>query len=312
VPDAGKVAVFGPNPLLTVTIESRPGAEADDDVHLHGGGQGVWVSRAAGELGAVPILCGFVGGESGRVLEALLQDLPGERRLVHTAAPSGCYVVDRRDGTRRLISRAWTGPPSRHEIDDLFSLTCAAALDSDVLVVCNPLPVDALPLEIYTDLVADVRAAGTRVMVDLSPPRLNHALDAGPDLVKLNDWELAELVVGPVDTPERLRAAAERVRERGAGTVVVTRGGEPGLVLHGDDAWELVPPRLDRGSREGCGDTMMGALAAAMSSGVGMERGLALGAGAGAANFLRHGLGTGSRAVIEELADRVELRPPAT
>lgn len=34
-----------------------------------------------------------------------------------------------------------------------------------------------------------------------------------------------------------------------------------------------------------------------------------LGAAAGAANFLRHGLGTGSRAVVEDLARQVRLTP---
>jgi 1-phosphofructokinase len=307
VRDGGKIAVFGPSLLLTVTIEARP-QDDRDDVHLEAGGQGVWVSRAAGELGAYPLLCGFAGGEPGRVVEALLEEMPGERRLVPCAAPSECYVVDRRDGSRRLLSRSWTGPPSRHEQDDLFSLTCSTAIDSDVLVVCNPLPPEALPLELYAALVTDVRANGVPVLVDLSSPRLDRALEGAPDLVKLNDWELGEYVRGPVDGP-RLLAGAERLREAGAGTVVVTRGGEPGLVLHDDRTWELVPPRLERGFREGCGDTMMGGLAAGWAGGLGLERALVLGAAAGAANFLRRGLGSGSREVIEELTEKVELRP---
>src|SRR5512134_3918186 len=90
-----RVTVFGPHPLLSITIEARGGA---DDVHLHAGGQGVWVSRAAAELGGWPVLCGFDGGETGQVLEGLLERLPGERRLVRTEAHSGCYVTDRRDG----------------------------------------------------------------------------------------------------------------------------------------------------------------------------------------------------------------------
>ena len=53
-----RVAVFGPNPLLTVSIETRGG---HDDVHLHPGGQGVWLSRMAGEMGAEPVLCGLLG-----------------------------------------------------------------------------------------------------------------------------------------------------------------------------------------------------------------------------------------------------------
>lgn len=70
-----------------------------------------------------------------------------------------------------------------------------------------------------------------------------------------------------------------------------------------------MPPQFSHGSREGCGDTMAGALAAGLARGLAFEQALILGAAAGAANFLRHGLGTGSRSVVEELAERVELRP---
>ena len=138
-----------------------------------------------------------------------------------------------------------------------------------------------------------MRANGTPVVVDLSPPRLDSALEGGPDLVKINDWELAKYVTGPVDTEERMRAAAQRLLDAGAGAAIVTRAEEPAMVLRGDEAWELIPPRFERGSREGCGDSMMGALAACMAAGVEWEETLRTGAAAGAANFLRHGLGSG-------------------
>ena len=137
------VTVFGPSPRLTVTIEARPGE--GDDVHLHAGGQGVWVTRTAGQLGVNPILCAFLGGEVGTVLEPLLEALPGERRLVRTATRSGCSVVDRRAGERRLLSGSWSGPVSRHELDDLVSITCAAALRSKVLAVCGSYPDEVVP-----------------------------------------------------------------------------------------------------------------------------------------------------------------------
>ena len=61
----------------------------------------MWVTRMAGELGADPLMCAFFGGEVGDVLEPLLSALPGELRLVRTAAGSGCGVFDRRQGERR-------------------------------------------------------------------------------------------------------------------------------------------------------------------------------------------------------------------
>ena len=222
----GRVVVFGPHPLLSVTIESRGEA---DDVHVHAGGQGVWLGRMAAELGADVTLCGFLGGETGAVLEGLLAELPFAARMTAATGASGCYVTDRRGEVRHELARQVSPPPSRHELDSLISGTIAAALGADVLAICNPFPGDQLPESVYAELAADARAGGTTVIADLSSPRLDALLPAAPRLVKVNDWELAEFVQGPVDPPELLLAAARRLQEGGAETVLVTRGGDPAL-----------------------------------------------------------------------------------
>ena len=120
-------------------------------------------------------------------------------------------------------------------------------------MICNPFPGDSLPLEVYGNLV-ETCARTARRCSSTCPRRASTARSrAGPDLVKVNDWELAEYVHGPVDEPERLRAAAERLRDAGAGIVLVTRGGEPALVLSGDEALRAraaaLRARLARGLR---------------------------------------------------------------
>ncbi len=293
------VAVFGPHPILTVTIESRADS---DDVHVHAGGQGVWVARMVHELGGAPVLCGTIGGETGTALAPLLGQLPIATRLVTTAGASGCYVIDRRRGEREPVATAWAEPLTRHEVDDLFSTTVAAALAAQVLVVTNPLPGDALPPGFYRDLVADVRGTGTPVLVDLSPPRLDDALPGGPDLVRINDWELAQSVTGPVDTPAERAAAMDRILTAGARSLVVTRGGGTAYGVAPDGRrYRFDPPRFDRGSPEGCGDSMMGGIAAAWAAGEDWLTAVRRGMAAGAANFLRRGLGTGTREVADGL-----------
>jgi 1-phosphofructokinase len=303
----GRIAVFAPSPMLSVTIERR--GEGRDDIHCHPAGQGVWLSRMAGELGADPVLCSLLGGETGMLLGALLERLAGERRLVRSQGASGCYVTDRRSGERSVLAYAPADTPSRHEADELVAATTTAALESDLLAICNPYPGDALPLEAFGNLVENAHTAGVPVIADLSSPRLEAAAAAGADLVKINDWELAGYLRGPVDTAERLRAGAERLLEAGARNVVVTRAGDPALALLAGEAWELIPPKLEAGSREGCGDSMMGAVAAMLARGGEMPEALVRGAAAGAVNFLHHGLGTGSRREVDELAAEVQLRP---
>jgi 1-phosphofructokinase len=304
---SGKVAVFGPNPMLSITVEALT-AEGGDDIHLHPAGQGVWVARMAAELGAAANLCGFIGGESGAVLRPLLAALPIELSLVETAEASGSYIQDRRSGERVPLAQSAAMPASRHDVDDLFSTTVGAALGAEVLAVCGPYPDTTLPLDIYGKLVADVGVNGTPSVVDLSPPRLNSALEGKPALVKINDWQLASYIDDSVEGEARFRAAAERLLEAGAQAAIVTRAEEPALVLRGDEAWELTPPRFERGAREGCGDAMMGALCACIVQGREWEDTLRIGAAAGAANFLRHGLGSANRDTVEKLVGKVELR----
>lgn len=300
------VAVFGPDPLLSIAIEA--GGEGDE-VHVHAAGQGVWVTRMAAELGASTVLCCMAGGEAGAVLRSLLAALPGERRITETAASSGSYVVDRRGGERRVLAASLRPAPRRHEVDDLVAATCATAFTSAVLVMCNPYPGDGFPEAAYETIAADVAAAGVPVIVDLSTPRLERTLAARPALVKLNDWELAEYVRGPVDGIRGVDAA-RRLQEAGARAVAVTRAGEPILVLpERGEPFEIVPPLLPSGYREGCGDAMMGAISAAWARGSPLREALVLGAAAGSANFLRHGLGTGKRAVVEQLTQRITVRP---
>jgi 1-phosphofructokinase len=297
-----RLTVFAPHPLLTITIEQRGN---EDDVHVHAGGQGVWSNRVAAPPRRLADPLRLRGRRDRRGGQVAPRRMPGERRLVHTEAPTGCYVTDRREGERRLLATRLSGAPSRHELDDLVSISCAAALESEALLVCNPFPPETVTPEAYATLVGDVGADGTRVLVDLSVPRLDAVLEARPDVVKVNDWELAEYMRGPVDGP-RLRAAAERLLAAGARAVVATRGPEPALVLTEEHAWELVPPRFERGSREGCGDAMMGGLAAALVSGRSWEPALVL--GVAAANFLRHGLGSVAAETVRELTDFLELR----
>jgi 1-phosphofructokinase len=302
-PRGPRIAIFSPDPLLAVAVEAT--GTGRDEVHVHAAGQGVWAAKIAAELGGDPVLCGFSGGETGAVLEGLLRSI--ELRLVRCAQPNGAYVVDRRQG-RELLAQAYAGPRTRHEVDELISETCATALSSDVLVVCNPYPAETIPEDAYTQVVGDARDAGIEVLVDLSTPRLDAALAGHPQLVKINDWELAEFVRGPVDGPA-LREGAERLRAAGAEAVVITRGGKSAVAFTATGDLEIVPPLFERGHREGCGDTMLGAMAVALGRGDNLPDALRLGAAAGAANFLRRGIGNPSAKVVDELLPRVAIQP---
>jgi 1-phosphofructokinase len=54
------VFVFAPDPILTVTVEAGP---EGDEIHLHAGGQGVWVTGMLAALGVNVSIGGPFGGD---------------------------------------------------------------------------------------------------------------------------------------------------------------------------------------------------------------------------------------------------------
>jgi fructose-1-phosphate kinase PfkB-like protein len=129
---AGRIAVFAPSPLLTVTIE--PGTDRPE-VHLHAGGQGFWVARLAATLGAEVTLCCALGGEPGRVLSGLIEAEPVELRATASGTPNGVYIHDRRGGERVEVVSVDSRPLERHASDALYGIALGAGLDADVTMV---------------------------------------------------------------------------------------------------------------------------------------------------------------------------------
>ena len=306
---AGTVVVFGPSPLLEVSVETDP--RGRERVRLLPGGQAVWVSRMAATMGSAVTLCGMSGGRTGSLLQSMLEHEQFATRLVPTHASTGCFVVDQRQEPPRDLAADWALPPSAAEIETLVATTIHEAQGADVVVVCNPMPGDALPLNVYARVVAALAARTVPVVVDLSTPRLDAALRGGPAMVKLNDWELAELVVSPVDEVGERRAAMLRLVDMGARSVIVTRGSSSVFALdHSGAGVELHPPRLGAGQAAGCGDAMTGALAAALAQGVPWRQGVVRGMAAGAAYYV--GRDEASRSAVDEMARHITWRhvPP--
>lgn len=303
----GRLAVFGPSPLLTVTIE--PGADRPE-VHLHAGGQGFWVARLAATLGVDVVLCSALGGEPGRVLHALIEPEPLTLRAAEAGTPNGVYVHDRRGGSRTEIVSVESRPLARHAADELYGMALGAGLDADLMLVTGCQPGDMIDPDVYRRLVADLHANGKRALADLTGPPLHAALEGGVELVRLNDEELVLEGFAASDALPDLVEGARRLRAAGARNVIVSRAAEPALLIaDGEHSFELAGPAFESLDRHGTGDSMLAATGVGLARGMSMIEALRLGMAAGALNATRRGLGTGTREEIERLATHVRIRP---
>jgi 1-phosphofructokinase len=305
--DAPRLAVIAPSPIVTVTVEQVTAGHPE--IHFHPGGQGFWVARMAACLGAKVVVCAPIGGESGRVLQALLAADGIELRGVPSEAPNGAYVHDRRSGERVELAAVPSPPLSRHEEDELYGIAVTAGLECGVMLLTGSDPADVVPQDLYGRLAADLRGNGCRVLADLTGPALKGALAGGLDLAKLSDEELTAQGWADVPDLDGLRHAAERLRGAGADNVLITRAAQGALVLAGGDLLELEGPRFTALDRHGTGDSMFAALGVAVARGMDFRDALRLAGAAGALNATRHGLGSGSRREVQSLSSEVQIRP---
>lgn len=307
-----RVAILVPTPLLVVEV-TPPSAYRDrspheSDIHLHPGGQGLWVARMALSLGARVTVCGPFGGELGPVIADMVRGQGIEVHPVPYMVGNGAYVYDLRSAGRTVWAHMPPPELSRHEVDDLYGSALVDALETDVFVVTGAEPADVVADGFFGRLVRDARAGGAHVVADLSGGAALAAVDAGVDVLKMSHEEMVAGALSPDDSAEELASAAARLVSRGAGAVVVSRADEPALVVDATGILEIQGPRIAPLEPRGAGDSMTAGIAVGLARGTSLVEAVRLGASAGALNVARHGLGTGRRDTIERFARLVRVR----
>jgi 1-phosphofructokinase len=305
--DQPEVCVFTPSPLYTVTIECS--AENEPEVHFHAGGQGFWIARMVNRLGAAATLCAPFGGESGTVLRTLVEAEGVELRASETQGWNGGYVHDRRSGKREPVANVRSPRLNRHEIDDLYNMAVAAGLAAGVAVLTGPVDPAILPADVYRRLPLDLGQNGVAVVADLSGDALR-AVEGGVRYLKVSHTELIEAGYCHGESPEELAAGARRLQEGSkAEGLIVSRADKHAMALVDGRFLEIEGPRFEAIEHRGAGDSMTAGLAVGCARKLAPEAIFRLAVAAGALNVTRHGLGSGHGAVIEEMAQRVSIRP---
>lgn len=257
-----------PNPSIDRTLEipelRRGEVLRATSQRIDPGGKGVNVARATVADGGAAVAVLPVGGAEGRQLLELIDAEGVEAFAVDLGDPVRSNItIAEPDGTVTKLNEA--GPElDAATLERLLRTTVEVAGNRDATWIagCGSLPPGA-PDDLYATLVRLAHDAGLHVAVDTSGPPLAAVIDAGPDLVKPNDEELAELVGRPLSNVREIATAAEQLCRRGVGAVLVSLGPDGALLVTAGQVVRAVPPEVDVLSTVGAGDaTLAGYLAA--------------------------------------------------
>ena len=303
------VCVVAPSLALSVMIEHDESGNGAD-IHLHPAGQGFWIARLLAQLGCKAVLCGPVGGEPGAVLETLVPMWGVEFAAVQTSRPTTCVIEDRRSGAAREVAKERKLTMHRHDVDQLFDSVLELALSTSATVVTGRSSEVCVPLSFFQRLGEDLAATGVETVGDLHGPELGAFLDRGRlAVLKVSDEDLIEDGIVAEASDAAIGAAIRLLDRYDIGWLVVSQAERGALVALNGRILKASPPILRAVDPRGSGDSMTAALTAALMRDVDGETAIRLACAAGAANVTRHGLGSASAGLIEQLAEHVHIEP---
>jgi 1-phosphofructokinase family hexose kinase len=304
------------NPALDVTHHVRhadwDGVNRPHQVRTRPGGKGLNVARVLRTLGADVRAIGLAGGLDGQAVREGLAaaGVPAAFTLIAGPTRRTFTVVDEAAG--RVAAFNEPGPAVADDEYRLFLTLFGRSLAGCSVAVLSGSVPPGVPASGYAALTRTAAAAGVPVILDADGPALEHALAAGPAVVKPNLAEL-ERVAGrglrAGDEPD-LAAVADAAREltaAGAGAAVVSLGPRGLLAVTPDGAWLAAPAARAAGNPTGAGDAVVAGLALGLSLGRRWEERLRSCAALGAAAVAAPAAGDISLDDYRRELDRVEL-----
>jgi tagatose 6-phosphate kinase len=307
------ITVGGFNTSVDKTLELdllRPGAvHRVRRVSSWPGGKGLHVALTVAALGEPVRLVGLIDAAHRCEFEDKLgargvafTGRGDEGRAAHVPRPA------RQDGARTTEILEPGPQVDTATREELCSRFLTLARDSTLAVLSGSTP-PGFDEGAYGDLVASLRGANVRCLVDASGERLRRAVEARPFLVKPNREEAEALSGETVEGPQAAALVARTLAARGVAMPVVSLGAAGAVAVFEGRAVHASVSVPGAAHPVGSGDCLLGGVAVGVARGERLEDVLRLGVACGAANTLSPETGWVKREDVEALRPRVACVP---
>jgi len=276
--------------------------------HIDFGGKGFNVSRMLRSMGISSCALGFVGGKSGEILHEGLHELEIETDFVWVEGETRTNISIVTNGHDRYIKVNEPGPeisPTRQNefIEKMRGLVHAG----DWWVLAGSLP-PGVSSSIYAEMIQQIEAGGAHVILDTSGDALVQGCKAGAYLVKPNGEEAEKLTGISIQSPQDAVKAAKQIHEIGASVVIISLGKDGAVLSTVQKSWLASAPKIEESNPIGAGDSLVGGVVWALSSGYSVNEALKWGVACGASTASTEGTAVGSKELVEKLFEQVEIK----
>lgn len=283
------------------------------DSLMSAGGKGINVSRVLKRFDIYAPSFSFEGGETGRLLMALLklEELPAYFQPCSSETRMCVKMIDENGGCTEANETG--GPFTEGEFRKLTDEFCNyTARERSTVFLGGSIP-RGIPQDAYRMLILRLSGIGARVILDADGEALRYGLESHPLLIKPNEKELSTLCgkkISGKTAEERLRCAARMAKETALKyrtQVLCTLGADGALYTDGACLYAVNAPRVPVRGFTGAGDTFLAAFVAARSRGLPDPEALRRGASAAAAKVASPGTEIPGKEDMERRLDEVRL-----
>ena len=271
------------------------------------GGRGINVSSVIHSFGGETLAVLISGGDSGRRLEGLLGKCGYRIAVVpvQNEIRTNLTITDKHGLTVNLNE---TGPQlGKAEVARVERVVRDALDHASWLAICGSIP-PGVPPAFYGKLISMARHKKVKTLLHADGEALREGIAARPTVVSPNQQEAGRLLGQTLLTRTHYLEAAERIRQLGADSVVLTLGSRGAVGAFADGLMEALPPRIDAVCPIGAGDALMAAYAWARERRSSAMDALRWGVAAGTASARLPGMNFASLAQAREIYRQVEVR----
>ena len=271
------------------------------------GGRGINVSSVIHSFGGETLAVLISGGDSGKRLEGLLAKCGYRIAVVPVQKEirTNLTITDKHGLTVNLNE---TGPHlGKAEVERVERVVRDTLEHASWLMMCGSIP-PGVPPGFYGKLVSMARRKKVKTLLHADGEALREGLAACPTVVAPNEQEAGRLLGRTLLTRTHYLEAAERIRQMGADSVLLTLGSRGAVGAFADGLMEALPPRIDAVCPIGAGDALMAAYAWARERRSSVAEALRWGVAAGTASARLPGMSFASLTQAREIYRQVEIR----
>ena len=308
-----KIYTLTANPCLDIFLEVPRLVNEDINrvtaVIKDAGGKGINVIRSLKILGVKGLALGIIGGENGSWIKNRLKEegirsyffsIFGETRTIYNIKETE---------TNRTFRLNEPGPqitPKTLLRFQRFLLSFPYPKGS-FFAICGTAP-PGIPVDFYGHLIDRLKKKGVQTVLDCDDPFLSKGIDANPEIIKPNLFELSRLVKKRLKNEDEILNAAFHLIQKGIKLVVVSIGAKGALAIIEKEAFSAQPPAVEVRSPIGAGDAFLAGLLAKLSQKKSIPEALRMAVAAGSASVLYPGTACGSLADIDTICRKVKIR----